>query len=246
MRRRAPELEYYNRPVIEYILENTPDPPNEILDREFIVYIMGPYTVFDARYAFDDADKLASPYMNDPLFDPNRHITDSGKASMEMVLRDICQELRTQFGVRAFIATDVELPTKRNLSEWGVNVDNGALTPIDQSVMYAAVSDAVGFVFTEGGRINGVSGEAGAILGEFDLRGDSPGLERKPRQRFRIFTGGEIDSATLEELPSTYGIDEIGFDDQNDLTSKLQQFMADVEREAESGGHFPIYSSPNI
>ena len=43
--------------------------------------VMGAYTAFNAESGYDDADKIRTPFQNDPLFYPDRHITKPTSAN---------------------------------------------------------------------------------------------------------------------------------------------------------------------
>lgn len=203
------------------IIENSPDPP-AAGHGDFLVYVMGPYTPFDLSYAYSEADfDIETPYVESELFDPEHH------EDMEATLREVCSELRDDPGVRAFVATDVDVPTKRDASEADREVR--ALSPLDQSIEYARVSDAVVFVLDEAGRNAGVASEIGAILGEFDLRLRNDDLPRKPRRRFRIYVSESFSSASIEEVPFGFGVDVYRYESQSDLLGNLRQFVSAVE-----------------
>lgn len=238
-RRDYDEYRYDGRPVFEYVQRDAPAPSQEQLGDDFFVYVMGPYTAFDATYVFDDAEKLKTPFIDDPLFDPDNHVTDDDTGTMEAALRDICNDMREGFGVRAFLATDIDIPTRREAEEHDLS---SYLSVLDQSVAFAAVSDAVVFVFTQAGLTTGAGSEVGAILSEFNLRKGNPEPDRKPRERFRVFRGEAFSSASIDEIPYTYGVDAIEFENETDLLSKTRQFLANVERTARERP-FPVYTS---
>jgi len=111
----------------------------------FFVYVMGPYTAFDASIPFSNTSSLHSQFITDPLFHPQTHPQKTNRGTYEAALADLCDDLRAQFGVRAFLATDIQtIPTKQAAddSEPGMSV-------LDQSIAFAASSDAVVFVFTK-------------------------------------------------------------------------------------------------
>lgn len=211
------------------IIERSPDPPVRKHD-EFLVYVMGPYTPFDLSYAYPEAN-FDTPYLDSELFDPERH------EDMEATLREVCSALRDDPGVRSFVATDMDVPTERDASE----ADEG-LSPLDQSIEYARVSDAVVFVLDEAGRNAGVASEIGAILGEFDLRLRNPDSPRKPRRRFRVYVSESFASASVEEIPYGFGVDVYRYESQSDLLGNLRQFVTAVEYAARYET-LPLYRS---
>ncbi len=212
-------------PVFAHIQRDVPQPPESGLDQDLFVFVMGPYTAFDAEYVYDDGTQLENSFIDDPLFDPERHVTDDGRGSFKLALEDICASFRDEFGVRAFLATDVAIPTEQEAGD-----DEPSMSVLDQSVAFAAVSDAVVFVFTNAGLTTGVGSEVGAILGEFHLRRGNLEPVRKPHERFRIFRTADFSSASIDEIPSTYGIDTVEFEEEEELVRKTQHFLANIER----------------
>ena len=114
------------------------------------------------------------------------------------------------------------------------------MTPLDQSVEFAAVSDAVLFIFSAAGLNSGVAGEIGSVLGEFNLRWNNPAQECKPRERLRIFQGPGFGSASLDEIPFGFNVDVSDFETQKELLAKSQQFLVGIERGAQEKG-WPIF-----
>lgn len=234
------KYEYDGQPIFEYVKNNVPTPPSSPRDDEFLLYVMGPYTAFNAEYVYDDAEELRTPYIADPLFNPEKHITDEDEGSMEKALAELCKEIREDIGVQAFIATDVNIPTEREANEQ--NLDQPFMTPLDQSVAFSAVSDAVAFVFSEGGLNTGVGAEVGSVLGEFGLRQNSDLVVRKPRKRLRIFHSPKFGSASVEEIPVGFGVDCIEFETREDFLEKIEQFLVNIERATRDEG-LPIFVS---
>lgn len=187
-------------------------------------------------YAYSDGDELQDEFIEDPLFDPEKHITAEGRGSLRLALEDLCKAYREQLGVHAFLATDIEIPTEEEASD-----DEESMSVLDQSVAFAAVSDAVVFVFSEAGLITGVGSEVGAILGEFHLRKGNPEPVRKPSERFRIFKTQGFSSASIDEIPFTYGVDTTEFESESELVNKTQHFLANVERN-DPDRALPIYN----
>ena len=109
MTRRSYDFTYNGRPISKIIDQNVPHPRERGPGNDLLVYIMGPYTAFDARRVYDKAGNLESPFYEDPLFDPKRHVRD-GKGRIDLALASFRDDLQENYGVRAFIATDVNIP----------------------------------------------------------------------------------------------------------------------------------------
>ncbi|WP_195155661.1 hypothetical protein [Halorubrum sp. AJ67] len=197
---------------------------------------MGPYTAFNAEKAYDDADKLRTPFRDDPLFDPGKHIDAAGNSNMEEALRDFCEELRHEHNCRAFIATDIDIPTHQQAKERNENrgedeLEIAGMDPLAQSVAFVAHSDAVLFLFTSGGLTTGVGAETGGILGEFHLRRGNPATTHKPGQRVSTYADETFGSATIDELPKGYDIQYDRFDSKEELHTSVQRWFDNLIRE---------------
>jgi len=228
---------YDGRPIADILAEQAPEPPRFSRQNDFTVYVMGPYTAFSAAYAYDDGDRLSTPFQADPLFDAQRHVTDSGRGDMEQALRDFCAELRDRHSCRAFVASDIDIPTYRQARE--LNERRGddepevqGMAPLDQSIAFAAHSDAVLFLFTQGGLTTGVGTETGGILGEFHLRRGNPATTHKPGQRVAIYQDAEFGSATVDELPYGFDVRYDEFRRKADLHDRVRNWFDALTREA--------------
>ncbi|WP_135824364.1 DUF7509 family protein [Halorussus ruber] len=231
MGRRDLTLEYRGKSIYRHILDATSAPKNR---PDFLCYVMGPYTPFDLTYAYSDED-IGRPYIDAELFDPDEH------EDMEATLRDICTELGSDPGIRAFIATDIGIPTTREARR--ERLDETGLSPLDQSIEYATVSDAVIFILDEAGLNAGVASEIGAILGEFNLRRRNRNPSRKPRRRFRIYHSDGFSSASIEEIPHGFGIDTYEYESETDLLRNIRNFVTNVENLTRFEG-LELYNRP--
>lgn len=227
---------YDGDPVIDHVKRCAPVPLESPTSEPFYVYVMGPYTAFDANYSFPDADTLESPFIEDPLFDPDVHLNKIARHTYEAALADLCESIRAELGARAFLATDIKtIPTVEEASD-----SEPGMSVLDQSVAFAAVSDAVIFVFTDAGLTTGAGSEVGAILSDFNLRCENPEPDRKPRKRIGLFLHDEFSSASIGEVPYTYDIPTREFTSENHLLSRIRGFLEDVRRENNSRP-FAIY-----
>lgn len=55
-------FQYDDRPISDSIVEQAPASSKFSTHNDFFVYVMGPYTAFNAEVAYDDADKLCTPF----------------------------------------------------------------------------------------------------------------------------------------------------------------------------------------
>jgi hypothetical protein len=117
----------------------------------FLFYLMGPYKSFNLNYVLSeeerreiDVDDLPGPLRR--LFE-NREDINAAQA----LLRRVQGELRTDPGVNAFLALDVD-------------IDTDDVDAVTQSIEYARCSNATAFVVPFLGHNFGVGEEAGSIL----------------------------------------------------------------------------------
>ena len=117
----------------------------------FLFYLMGPYKSFNLNYVLSeeerreiDVDDLPGPLRR--LFRNKDEIN-----AAQALLRRVQGELRTNPGVNAFLALDVE-------------VDTDDVDAMAQSIEYTRCSNATAFVLPFLGHNFGVGEEAGSIL----------------------------------------------------------------------------------
>jgi hypothetical protein len=214
-------------PFFSQILDNTPIPRRRGPQSESLFYVMGPYTAFDASYPFEDPPQQ---YIDPGLFDPERD------ASFEETLATFCGTLRDEHGVWAFIATDLNVPTESEAE------GTSGLSPLDQSILAATYADSVFFVVDEAGLNAGVGSEIGAVLSEFQLRLRTPQSGRKPRQRLQICLSDSL-SASIEEVPYTYGVDVYEYDDWADLVTFAGNHIQEIwAKSRDPSEDFPVYT----
>lgn len=234
---------YDGRPVSDILSEEAPAPPGLSPHDDFTVYVMGPYTAFDAEKAYDDAEELRTRFQDDPLFDPDEHVDGDGDPDMEVALREFCGELRERHGCRAFIATDVDIPTNEQAAERNAGDDEPSvpgMDPLAQSVAFAAHSDAVLFLFTRGGLTTGVGAETGGVLGEFHLRRGNPATTHKPGQRVAVHLAEDFGSATVDELPEGYDVQYDSFGSKAELHDSLRNWFDNLDRATRDAG-LPVF-----
>lgn len=96
----------------EYAPRPHPDAPLS----EYLVYVMSAYSAHNLQRALDESAEqvdLSQLYPPDALFDPDVHET------MEAAIRQLCSEIRETMNTRAFIATDVGIPTITQVQDEG-------------------------------------------------------------------------------------------------------------------------------
>jgi hypothetical protein len=117
----------------------------------FLCYLMGPYKSFNLEYVLSDAERAAIDVEDLP--GPLRRLFRSRDEidAAQALLRRVQGELRTDPGVNAFLALDV-------------NVGTDEVDAVTQSIEYARHSNATAFVVPFLGHNFGVGEEAGSVL----------------------------------------------------------------------------------
>jgi hypothetical protein len=117
----------------------------------FLCYLMGPYKSFNLEYVLSDAERAAIDIEDLP--GPLRRLFRSRDEidAAQALLRRVQGELRTDPGVNAFLALDVDVGTDE-------------VDAVTQSMEYARHSNTTAFVVPFLGHNFGVGEEAGSVL----------------------------------------------------------------------------------
>lgn len=215
---------YAGTPMREVLLERLEPTAHS----EFLVYVMGPYTMFSLDYVLQDEVDID---------DTDAELGAFGDADTDLIddLREIVEWMRTDIGVNAFLAVDADIPTETVPAE----TDQERMNVISQSKAYAGASNAVVFVLPKAGVRDGVDIEIGAVLSGFDL-GHGEGTPRKPPQRFHVFREHSVSSATLDAVPFEYEVALTEYGTRSELHDQLARFLAGVIRSEHRGDLPPI------
>lgn len=198
-------------------------------ESEIFLFVMGPYRLFDPAYLYPNNDSFDLP--PDPLA-PRTSRDGIDPDEIEATLRGLCRKLSQRTGVTAFLASDVNIPTKRQVERDGL--DEPGMSVIEQSLAFAEASEGNAFIFTKAGLTTGVGCESGAIPEYFALRSSTE--RRRPSETFCIFEDAEYDSetgtyeskfgsASIDEMDKTYDIPFRYFTDREDLLDALTSFV---------------------
>ncbi|WP_435099532.1 DUF7509 family protein [Halorubrum sp. N11] len=214
---------YRGRSVREIIVESVPWASAS----DVLVFLMGPYRLLDPSYLYPNDDYPLPP---DPLAPKGG---DAASDKIQATLRSICREVSAETQATVFIASDVDIPTKQEVTT--EELTEPGMAVIDQSVAFANASDGNVFVFTKAGLTTGAGAEAGAVPEYFGLR-ESDTRQRDPRT-FCIFSEAErssgkrktyepkFSSASIDEMDDAYSLRFRYFVDRDELESKLIDFI---------------------
>ena len=183
-----------------------------------LVYLMGPYQAFDVRRALEAADAPEEVVDLDALPDGldfgtlvgSDHDLDRQEAALDLLLH-VRDRLRTDPGVNAFLAIDVDVP----LSE---------LDAATQSIEFATASNVVVYVVPHVGDNLGVGIETGAVL-EAIFRDDE--IEGH-RERVAFVHESGVRSAMIASVTDRWDVRVYDYADRADLVAQIRLFVRDV------------------
>lgn len=193
----------------------------------FLVYLMGPYTAFDVEAILETAGSTDSSF--DPTTVPAN--VDFGtlvgsdvdleqdEAVLDLLLH-VRDRLRTDPGVNAFLAIDIDIP----LDE---------MDAASQSIEFALASNAVVYVVPEIGDNLGVGIEVGSVLEAiFREQETTAGEGRDTRHTERVFFVHEtgVRSAMIAAVRDRWEARIYSYDDRADLVDQGRLFVRDVAR----------------
>ncbi|MFU8866478.1 hypothetical protein [Natronococcus sp.] len=172
----------------------------------FLFYLMGPYKSFNLNYVLSeeerreiDVDDLPGPLRK--LF---RNRSDINEA--QALLRRIQGELRTEPGVNAFLALDV-------------NVDTEEVDAVTQSIEYTRCSNATAFVVPFLGHNFGVGEEAGSVLATLaETRGD----------RLVFVHENDVTSAMIRSANARWDLRIETYETETELVDTLRRFAGEI------------------
>jgi len=172
----------------------------------FLFYLMGPYKSFNLNYVLSaeerskiDIEDLPGPFRK--LF---RNKDDINAA--QTLLRRIQGELRTDPGVNAFLALDVD-------------VDTDDVDAVTQSIEYARCSNATAFVVPFLGHNFGVGEEAGSVL---ENLADTHG------KRLIFLHENDVTSAMIRSAPVRWDLRVETYETEDELVAKLRRFAGGI------------------
>ncbi|WP_418282447.1 DUF7509 family protein [Halorubrum sp. DTA98] len=173
---------------------------------QFLFYLMGPYKSFNLNYVLSeeerqgiDVDSLPGPLRR--LF---RNEDDINEA--KALLRRVQGALRTDPGVNAFLAIDVDMDLK----------DVDAVT---QSIEFTRCSNATAFVVPFLGHNFGIGEEAGSIL---QTLSDTHG------ERFVFVHEADVSSAMIRSARVRWDLRVETYETEAELVATLRRFAGEI------------------
>lgn len=190
----------------------------DLAHRRFLVYVMGPYQAFDVERALEDIDPESVPESVDfGALVGSEYDFGRDEATLDLLL-EVRDRLRTDPGVNAFLALDVDIP----LDE---------MDAASQSIAFARASNAVVYVVPAVGDNLGVGIEVGSVLEAlFAAEAD----ERR-RERVLFVHESGVRSAMIAAVDDRWDARVYGYEDRDDLDRQLRLFVRDLLRKERTG-----------
>ncbi|WP_256393919.1 DUF7509 family protein [Natronoarchaeum rubrum] len=178
----------------------------------FLVYVMGPYQAFDPDVLRETTDPESVPASIDfgTLVDAEPEM-DRDEAALDLLL-EVRDSLRTDVGVNAFLAIDIDVPLEE-------------MDAATQSVAFSKASNAVVYVVPRVGDNLGVGIEVGSVLEA--LFTDGPGDHRE-RVVFAHESG--VRSAMIAAVRDRWDARVVSYEDRDELVERVQLFVRDIAR----------------
>ncbi|WP_336364817.1 DUF7509 family protein [Halalkalicoccus salilacus] len=172
----------------------------------FLFYLMGPYESFNLNYVLSEDERrdIDIEDLPGPLRRLFKHKDDINAA--QALLRRIQGALRTNPGVNAFLALDVD-------------VDTGDIDAVTQSIEYTRCSNATAFVVPFLGHNFGVGEEAGSILESLaETHGD----------RLVFVHEKDVTSTMIRSARVRWDLRIETYETEGELVAKLRRFAGGI------------------
>src|SRR6056297_309173 len=172
----------------------------------FLFYLMGPYKSFNLNYVLSEEERRGID-TND-LPGPLRRLFQNKDEinAAQAFLRRIQGALRTDPGVNAFLALDVD-------------IDTDDVDAVTQSIEYARCSNATAFVVPFLGHNFGVGEEAGSIL---ESIADTHG------ERLVFVHEDDVTSAMIRSASVRWDLRVETYETEDELVAKLRRFAGGI------------------
>ncbi|TYL35815.1 hypothetical protein CV102_25825 [Natronococcus pandeyae] len=174
---------------------------------------MGPYKSFNLNYVLSEEERreIAVDDLPGPLRNLFRNKDDVNEA--QALLRRIQGELRTDPGMNAFLALDVD-------------VDTDDVDAVTQSIEYTRCSNATAFVVPFLGHNFGVGEEAGSIL---------ENLAKTHGDRLVFVHEDDVTSAMIRSAKVRWDLRIETYETERELVDTLRRFAGEIMQRERRG-----------
>lgn len=212
--------------------ERVIDSLGDLAHSRFLVYLMGPYKAFDLDALLDatDADRVQDLNRIPESVDFGTLVgsdvdLDQHEAVLDLLLF-VRDRLRTDPGVNAFLAIDIDVPLEE--------MDAGT-----QSIEFALASNAIVYVIPKIGDNLGVGIEVGSVLEALFRERAKSGTETATgshHERVLFIHESGVRSAMIAAVQERWEARIYSYDDREDLVKQVRLFVRDLARREQLGG----------
>lgn len=210
------------------------DALGDLAHSRFLVYLMGPYKTFDIDPVLDAAETEAALDLDQlpENVDFGRLVgadvdLDQQEAVLDLLLF-VRDRLRTDPGVNAFLAIDIDIPLEE--------MDAGT-----QSIEFALASNAIVYIVPKIGANLGVGIETGSVLealyrertADDGADSDTPAASQHERVVFVHEDG--VRSAMIAAVTDRWDARVYSYSDREDLVRQVRLFIRDLARREQRG-----------
>lgn len=199
------------------------DELGDLAHSRFLVYLMGPYKSFDVEAMVENA---RSPETNTDLskipegIDFGTLVDSDVELAQEEIALDLLlfvrDRLRTDPGMNAFLATDIDIPLEE-------------MDAATQSVEFALASNAIVYIVPQSGDNLGVGIEVGSVL-EAMFRTQEPTERAGRHERVAFIHESGVRSAMIAAVQDRWEARIYSYTDRADLVDQLRLFVRDIAR----------------
>jgi hypothetical protein len=211
--------------------ERVIDALGDLAHPRFLVYLMGPYKAFDLTAILEASDANRAEALDripesvdfGTLVGSDADL-EQHEAALDLLLF-VRDRLRTDPGVNAFLATDIDIP----LNE----MDAGS-----QSIEFALASNAIVYVIPKIGDNLGVGIEVGSVLEAlFRERAtdDSSTAMESHHERVLFIHESGVRSAVIAAVQERWDARIYSYEDREDLVKQVRLFVRDLARREQLG-----------
>jgi len=204
----------------------------DLAHSRFLVYLMGPYKAFDIETVLDatgadtalDASQIPEAVDFGTLVGSDTDL-DQQEAVFDLLLF-VRDRLRTDPGVNAFLAVDIDIPLEE-------------MDAATQSIEFALASNAIVYIVPKLGDSLGVGIEAGSVLEalyrERTTNDDDPPVASHHERVIFIHESG-VRSAMIAAVQNRWDARVYPYTDREDLVKQVRLFVRDLARREQCGG----------
>jgi hypothetical protein len=208
------------------------DALGDIAHARFLVYLMGPYKAFDIEAVLESADtndaldlsRIPESVDFGTLVGTDVDL-DQQEAVLDLLLF-VRDRLRTDPGVNAFLAIDIDIPLD--------DMDAGT-----QSIEFALASNAVIYVIPKIGDNLGVGIETGSVLEALyreRTTSEEPAAMTSHHERVLFIHESGVRSAMIAAVKDRWDARVYSYTDRDGLIRQVRLFIRDLARREQRGG----------